>query len=152
MKQLGLALGIASILLAGNAVAKEYFKWTDDQGITHFSANPPKDRPSEAVSTYAGSSTVYNPAAATANTEEAKAEQSQLEKTKEEEQKAAAMKEEKCKRVIEQHKVLTERGRVKMVDKEGKERFLTPEEQKQKTDELQKFMDANCSGKIADKK
>jgi len=147
MKRLGLALGIAAVLLAGNAVAKEYFKWTDDKGVTHFTKTPPKDRPSESVNTYAGSSTVYDPTAATATTAEGKTEKDQLEKTKEEEQKTRAQKEEKCKRVAEQQKTLGERSRVRMVDKEGNERVLSPEEQKQKLDEMKKFIEENCSGK-----
>ena len=152
MKQFALALGISAMLLAGNAAAKEYYKWSDDNGVTHFTPAPPTDRPSEVVNTYAGSSTVYDPSAANAATTEAKTEKNQLEKTKEEEKKTASQKDEKCKKVAEQIKTLTERGRVEIVDKEGNTRVLTPDEQKQKIQEYKTYIDASCSGKTDDKK
>ena len=146
MKHVGLAFGLLAMLACGQATAKEYFKWTDDKGVTHFTTAPPKDRPSETVNTYAGSSTTYDPAAATAQSKEGQEEKSKLEKTKEDEAKAASQKEEKCKRVSDQIKVLKERDRVRMLDKEGNERVLSPEEQQAKTAELQKFFDENFAG------
>lgn len=147
MKITGKALGLALILLSGTVAAESYYKWDDDKGITHFTKAPPRDRPSEQINTYAGSSTKYDPSEAIAATTEAKNEKTQLENTKEQEAKAAALTEEKCKVVSEQLKTMNERGRIRMKNKDGTERVMTPEEQKQKIDDYNKFISENCSGK-----
>lgn len=149
MKHTGLAIGIAALLLAGPVAAKEYFKWVDDNGVTHFTNSPPKDRPSEAVNTYAGSSTKYDPSAANADSAEAKKEKELMEKSKTEESNAASMKAEKCKKVEEQKNYLVERDgtRVRMTDREGNEKVLSPEEQKAEIEKLQKFLDEQCKDK-----
>lgn len=149
MKYTGLAIGVMAVILAGPAAAKEYYKWVDDNGVTHFTNAPPKDRPSEMVNTYAGSSTKYDPSAANADTEEAKKEKALMEKSKKDDADAAAQKTEKCKKVEEQQKYLIDRDgtRVRMMDREGNERVLSPEEQKEEIDKMQKFLDEQCKEK-----
>lgn len=54
-------LVLASILLLGivtteSVTAKEFYKWVDDDGVTHYTVTAPKDRPSTRVHTRIGSS------------------------------------------------------------------------------------------------
>jgi hypothetical protein len=147
MRHAVIALGIATMLLTGTAQAKEYFKWVDKDGVTHFTVSPPKDIPAETVNTYAGSTSKYDPTEINAETEEAKKEKAQLAKDKQDEKTASSRMNEQCEMVKKQLQELKERDRVRMTDREGNERVLTPEEQKAKIDEFQNFVDKECSGK-----
>ncbi|NKI35045.1 DUF4124 domain-containing protein [Wenzhouxiangella sp. XN79A] len=48
LKIAGLALLLAA---ATSGWGQTYYKWTDDEGTTHFTASPPPDRPYETVDT-----------------------------------------------------------------------------------------------------
>lgn len=45
-------VGLAALLAASaNGWGETYYKWTDDEGTTHFTASPPLDRPYTTVNT-----------------------------------------------------------------------------------------------------
>lgn len=146
-KHLLIVAGITLTLMAGNATAKEYFKWVDDKGVTRYAEQAPVGVQAEKVNTYSGSSTTYDPNAAMATTAEAQKEQAHKEEVVARTQKLEEEEKQKCAKVSEQRKVLTERGRVRMKDKEGNERVLTPEEQAAKIQELEKYEKEMCSNK-----
>lgn len=50
------ALALALLGGAAPAVADKYYKWVDDNGVTHYGTAPPEDGGSEAVRTYGPSS------------------------------------------------------------------------------------------------
>lgn len=146
MKRTMMIAGLSLALLAGNVAAKEYFKWVDEKGVTRYAEKPPAGVQAEKVNTYAGSSSTYDPSAAIAETEEARKESEHKSQLEAKAEQMASEEEEKCNKVREQHKVLSERGRVRMKDKDGNERVLTPEEQASKIMELEKYMKDMCSG------
>ena len=49
-------LALALLGSAAPAMADKYYKWVDDNGVTHYGAAPPEDGGSEAVRTYGPSS------------------------------------------------------------------------------------------------
>ena len=49
-------LALALLGSAAPAVADKYYKWVDDNGVTHYGTAPPEDGGSEAVRTYGPSS------------------------------------------------------------------------------------------------
>ncbi len=64
--------GLALLLAASTSGwGQTYFKWTDDEGTTHFTASPPPDRPYETVNT---SISVVTPSAPSASREDAEGE------------------------------------------------------------------------------
>ena len=99
------------------------------------------------MNTYAGSSSNYDPSAAIADTDEARKEQAHKEEVESHTKKLEQEEKEKCSKVSEQRQILTERGRVRMKDKEGNERVLTPEEQAAKIAELEKYEKEMCGKK-----
>lgn len=147
MKHFGLVLGLSAILFAGNVAAKEYFKWVDDNGVTHFTIDPPKDRPSEKVNTYAGSSSSYDPNAAVSETPEAQAEREQLKNAQDSEKKRNEQTKQECDKAAEQYRLLSNGGRIRIKEKDGTERFLTPEEMTAKATETKKFLEEACKKK-----
>ncbi|MEM7053901.1 MAG: DUF4124 domain-containing protein [Pseudomonadota bacterium] len=45
------AMLLVALMLSASADAQTYFKWTDDQGTVHFTAEPPQDRAYERIDT-----------------------------------------------------------------------------------------------------
>lgn len=146
-KHLMMAAGMAVALLAGNVTATEYYKWVDDKGVTRYAEQAPVGVQAEKVNTYSGGTSKYDPNAATAVAEEARKEQAHKEEVGAHAKKLEEEEKQKCAKVTEQRKLLVERGRVRMKDKDGNERVLTPEEQAAKIVELEKYEKDMCSGK-----
>jgi hypothetical protein len=140
-----LMLGLATAMMVGGASASEYYKWVDEQGTTRYAESPPHGVVAEKINTHAGSASAYNPNNENNDTDEArkaKAHKAELEaKTKKLEDDAVT----KCKMVQDQHKTLSERGRVRVKEKDGTERMLTPEEQAAKILEMDNFLKKTCS-------
>ncbi|MCC7516705.1 MAG: DUF4124 domain-containing protein [Pseudomonadales bacterium] len=147
MRHLIITVGIAAALLSGSALAKDYFKWVDEQGVTRYAEQPPAGVQAEKVSTYGGSSTTYDPNAAVAATEEGKKEAEHKKEIEDRTKQLEKAEQEKCVKVGDQLKTLKERGRVRMRDKDGNERVLTPEEQAAKISELEKYITEVCEKK-----
>ena len=147
MKHTIIIAGITIALMAGTVSAKEYYKWVDDKGVTRYAEQAPIGIQAEKINTYSGSSTVYDPNAAAATTDEARKEQAHKKEVEDQAKKLEQEEKEKCDKVSEQRKVLVERGRVRMKDKDGNERILTPEEQAAKIVELEKYEKEMCGKK-----
>ena len=147
MKRALIIASLAIAFIASPVFAKDYYKWVDEGGITRYAEQPPVDVKAEKVSTYGGSSTIYNPNAAIADTEEGKKEQAHKKEMEDKTKQLEKQEQEKCGKVEAQLKTLKERGRVRMVDKDGKERVLTPEEQAAKVLELEKYIKETCEKK-----
>jgi hypothetical protein len=63
--------GLALLLAASTSGwGQTYYKWTDDEGTTHFTASPPTDRPYETVNTSISVVTPSTPASAEADSDE----------------------------------------------------------------------------------
>lgn len=147
MKKTMIIAGIAMALMAGSVTAKEYFKWVDESGVTRYAETPPAGVQAEKVNTYAGSSSAYDPAATNAATAESQQEQQHKAEVDARSKQLEQEEKEKCEKVSAQHKLLSERGRVRMKDKDGNERVLTPEEQSAKVMELEKYLKEMCGSK-----
>ena len=56
MTKFSLLLGSALLILASASSAAKFYKWVDDQGVTHYGANPPQGTTSSEVNTRANAS------------------------------------------------------------------------------------------------
>ncbi|HSC76784.1 MAG TPA: DUF4124 domain-containing protein [Pseudomonadales bacterium] len=147
MKHVMIVTGLATALVAGNVAATEYYKWVDDKGVTRYAEQPPVGIKAEKVNTYSGGSSKYDPNAANAIAEEERKEQEHKEQVGARAKQLEEEEKQKCAKIAEQRKVLTERGRVRMRDKDGNERVLTQEEQAAKIIELEKYEKEMCNKK-----
>jgi hypothetical protein len=146
-KHILIAAGIAVALMAGSVSATEYYKWVDDKGVTRYAEQAPVGIKAEKVNTYSGGASKYDPNAANAVAEEERKAQAHKDEVAGRTKKLEDQEKEKCAKVAEQRKVLTERGRVRMKDKDGNERVLTEEEQAAKIMELEKYEKEMCTKK-----
>lgn len=147
MKHTLIIISLAMTVIASSAFAKDYYKWVDENGITQYAEQPPLGVKAEKVSTYGGSSTAYDPNAAIANSDEGKQEATHKKELEDQAQQLEKQEQAKCEQVNSQLKTLKERGRVRMVDKDGNERVLSPEEQAAKVAELEKYVKDTCEKK-----
>ena len=56
MNKFSLLLGSLLLILASASSAAKFYKWVDDQGVTHYGANPPQGTTSSEVNTRANAS------------------------------------------------------------------------------------------------
>lgn len=146
---LRIAALIALALGASTAEAAKFYKWTDEQGATHYTADPPPPgaKSSEVrVKAKPGAATPATPAAA-ATTGKAKADDKA--KAKGQEQKADASKgpeqyAEKCKGLRANLQAMEEHGRVKEMTASGEARVLTDDEKNARLDETRREIKAFC--------
>lgn len=150
-----LAAFLAALALGNTAQAAQFYKWTDEQGATHYTETPPpasagkasevkvrtklpsgaqaaqpKDAAEKAAKPAAGKKDEKAPAAAKTG-----------DKSQAPEQYA-----EKCKTLKSNLDAMQSHGRVRETDAEGNVRALTDEEKQQRMDETQREIKAYCEG------
>lgn len=151
MTTTGAAL-LGALLMASVAAAAQFYKWTDEQGVTHYSEDPP---PKSAT----GTSEVKVQTRLPSDSDEAvsnlqkqrdetlKASDKAKEdatKSKVDVSKAPEKYAEKCKTLQANLQAMQEHGRVKETDDKGEVRVLTDEEKNNRMDETQRQIKAFC--------
>ncbi len=146
----GAALAIC-LTLAAPAQASSFYKWVDENGVTHYSARPPEDRPSQEVDVRTGETRESGddpqqaePALATeedeAGDEELKQELAQ------EKERIEQQNQENCEIARRNQFNLKHRDRIRITDEDtGEERYLTPEELEEWRERTEKEIEEYCS-------
>lgn len=118
-------LALLALVLSPNALSKDFYKWQDEQGVTHYSAHPPRgDKASTKIR-----ATNIKGKAAPAKSSAPKNEAPAATKPTSVEKAASKKDPQACKRARTNLKTLQEHGRVRV--KEGDDyRFLSDEEHK----------------------
>ncbi len=139
MKVFALTLSFSCYLLAINhalAAPDKVYKWTDEKGQVHYSERPPLGTQTEVVKPQIGRSDPVSYETVTA------------EKAKEDKKagtdKNALKDPERCdaaRKNLDTHKTY---ARIKFKGDDGQYRFLTPDEQQQKTNEASKAIEESC--------
>ncbi|BFM14351.1 DUF4124 domain-containing protein [Maricurvus nonylphenolicus] len=137
------ALATSICLLASNSshAAKEYYKWVDENGVTHYTAHPPGERKSTKVRT-----TNLKPSSSSTATAQPSTDNSGDKDTT----AAPAPKEEApkkdpalCKQAKENLKIMKENSRIKVKDGDDY-RFLADDEIKKRKEEADKIVKDHC--------
>lgn len=123
-----------SLAMSPSAVSKDFYRWTDANGTTHYTLHPPKGKESEKVHTMGGKSKSFNskPSATAAAKPEEPTEQavdSEPEETPPDTPQQIAQKKENCERAKNNIKALQEKARVRIKDGDNY-RFLGEDEVK----------------------
>ncbi len=137
------AIALAPALSSGASV----YKWTDDEGVTHFGDRQPTGREAESVKIRSGTSTKVGQSSSPQDKVDAinKREQSAAEKEKLTAQEEAQRKqrEANCETARNNLNILNSNARIK-VEEDGEQRFLSPEEIEEQRQRFQEIADANC--------
>ncbi len=160
-----LAAFLTTMLLAATAGAAQFYKWTDDQGVTHYSEEAPPASAGKASEVKVR--TKLPSGAREAMDNQQKAGSDALKKDAANKDKSAGKKDEKpqsaanapkddaktpeqyaekCKQLKENLATLQSRGRVREAEPDGSVRALSDEEKQQRQDETQRQIKAFCEG------
>ncbi len=143
-----LAAFLGTLLLASPAMAQIY-KWTDEKGVTHYSADPPPANASNASQVKVQTRLPSDSEAATQNLEKQRAESRKAAEAGGEKPTTPAKQPpekyaERCKNLQENLKTMQEHARIKLTDEKGEVRMLTDEEKQAKLDDTQRQIKAFC--------
>ena len=124
-------------LLSLNATAKDFYKWTDENGVTHYGDVPAKNaKDAHKIKTYTGAGKPANYKAAPTKAEQAK---ESLTATKEPQKNPSV-----CKNAKSNLKILEENARVKTKNESGEMVILGEDEKQAKIKEAQKLIKKHC--------
>jgi hypothetical protein len=151
MKKTALFLSIATAVLVGHAAyAEDYYRWTDETG-THYAETPPIGVVAEKVKSNGSVSGEYDPNKEVEKTKEGLAErqkqQDHAKEVEEAQKKKAEELDKKCKAASTQQKTLSDKHRVRVMNPDGTEGWLTEEQRLAKLQETETFFNTNCQGK-----
>lgn len=132
---------LCALLVAAPAAARTYYKWTDDNGTVHFTAEPPNDRDYESINTsgqVTGSSQPAPPAAPQAREG---AEDVQMPRQAAPDPEVVAA---RCQQARENLFWLQSKRRIVIENDDGSETFIDADEQQRLIDENQALIDEWC--------
>lgn len=133
-----LILSLLGLLASSQALTapEKVYKWTDEKGQVHYSERPPFGTQAEAIKPETGHSEPVN-YGATAD-----------DKTKEEKTADTGKKglkdPERCDAARKNLDTLKTYARIRIKGEDGQLRYLTPDEQQQKTNEAAKAIEESC--------
>jgi hypothetical protein len=143
-----LALVACIAVIPALATAKSVYKWTDENGVTHYGDRQPMGSQAESVSirTGKGSSSGNNSMSPQQQAQRIDEQQSENQAKKEmtaadearQKQRAA-----NCETARSNLALIASGSRIKMQDN-GEERYLTPEEIQEKKAQFREIADLNC--------
>lgn len=150
-KALKVAAVAACCLSSSYVVAAKYYKWVDEKGVTHYSAQPPASGEGEVIKVKSGASSDKDAAMKRLEERRSRLQQDAKDranpKTDEQaevDKKNADIVKKNCKAYRKNLKVMTENSRVRMMDKNGEARVLPEEERQQKMQDAKKYIADNC--------
>lgn len=118
-----IGLGFILLCLSGQTLAKEFYKWEDEEGVTHYSSQPSKTHKSVKVH----ASNIKGDPEAAQRQQEANSSPQENSNSETAENKAYEKDPERCAAAQKNKKTLEENARIRI--KEGGEyRYLTQEE------------------------
>jgi hypothetical protein len=143
-----LALTVIIMALPGFAMGQSVYKWTDENGVTHFGDRQPTGKQSESVSIRTGkpsgtSSSVNSPQQKVQQMDEQEAESAQREKVSAAEEARQKQRAANCKTAQNNLSLLRSGSRIK-VEENGEERYLTPEEISEKQEQFEEIAEVSC--------
>lgn len=140
------ALFAAGILSAPAAMSKNFYKWVDESGATHYSERKPTGQEAETVAIRGGRTTAADEESSA--TPEATTEATREAAPQVPPQAAAPLPDlkdpERCQAARENMQTLSTYARIRVQGDDGEMRYLTPEEKQEKMTESQNAVNEAC--------
>lgn len=150
---------LGSLSLSTVAAADQFYKWTDAQGATHYTVEPPPKTAASAAEVKISTKVPSGSSAAASNLEKQRGDAAKklvdkaLGKDKDGKTDPAAAKTdgkvpaeyaERCKTLQGNLQAMQEHGRVKMTNEKGEVTYLSDEEKQKQMDDTQRQIKAFC--------
>jgi hypothetical protein len=141
-------LTLAALLTATPvmALAASVYKWTDEDGVTHFGDRQPTGQQAESVNIRTGKSSGDNrmsPQERVEELESREAEENQQRQESAVEQARRKQREANCETARTNLTVIQQNSRIR-IEEEGEQRYLTPEEIEEKKQQFEEIAEKNC--------
>ena len=134
---------IAGLISVPAYAAKNYYKWTDANGVTHYSARKPTDANAEVISVSTGLPRDDNGQPVQVEDEgQGTAAEGQTQTAQ-----AAAVDNkdpERCEAAKNNLKIINENARIRERAEDGSTRYLTPEEIEERKQRAEKIIEESC--------
>lgn len=139
-------LALAGLLMSTLAGADTVYKWVDDEGVTHFSAHPPKNRQSDQMRTKTGHSEPVDYSRRFRAEDDGERDQTDSQNQTAANQAGPSQEEldEACE-AARQNLALVERGgRIAVKDENGERRYLDQDEIDERAEQARRIRDRAC--------
>jgi len=142
-------LTLAIILAAAPfaASAASVYKWTDEQGVTHFGDRQPTGQQAERVNVRSGTSSGgqqgQSPQEQLEDLEARQADEAEKREESAVEEARRKQREANCATARSNLKILDRNSRIR-VEEDGEQRYLSPEEIDEQRQKFQEIADENC--------
>ena len=140
---------LSVLSLSALSVSAEIYKWTDEDGVTHYGQKPPTEQAAESFRLPSSVSSQSQSADETETAEELKESEDTPGQTEAEKrvnkQKEIQAKKQNCENARAALQELKNRPRMQYINDDGERAFFTDEERQKKIDEAQDIADRNCN-------
>ncbi|PAV25174.1 DUF4124 domain-containing protein [Tamilnaduibacter salinus] len=149
MKPILLTMTAVFLMFSGHAAAESVYKWTDEDGVTHFGDRQPSGQQSESVDVKTGTS--QSPGNRTSATEqvealnEEKAREQEQQKQSRAEEARRKQQQKNCEIARENLNTLNTYSRIRVQGEDGEQRYLTPEEIEERKAKFQAVVEDSCN-------
>ncbi len=131
LRTLKLAVMAIAVFYASAITAGEYYRWMDEQGVTHYGSTPPQGVDAELVSTYDD-----------APTKEPKSSENDIQR---QQQAMRNQREQECASEKSRLSTLKTSGtRIRMRQEDGSSRYLTADEIQKEIEQSEQFIKEAC--------
>jgi hypothetical protein len=143
MKQfLTIGLWLMAVTLVAPAQAQtqadKIYRWIDDEGVTHYTAHPPRGRNSTQIRSRTGHSEPVNYGTPGAGDQAAGPTTPQVEAVE------SARDQERCAAARQNLETLQSMARIRVMGEDGEYRYLDDEERQQRALDSQRVVDETC--------
>lgn len=146
MNRKNLTLAVLLAATPSMAFAASVYKWTDEDGVTHFGDRQPAGQQAESVSVRTGkssSNTRMSPQEQLERLETREAEESEQRQESAVEEARRKQREANCETARTNLTLIQQNNRIR-IEEEGELRYLTPEEIDEKKQQFEKIAEENC--------
>lgn len=145
----GVVLGVMGLSLSTQAWAGKFYKWVDEQGTTHYSAQPPREKPSQQIDINVNRSSDANADGETSKAAPAQQpapdqQMSDSERIAEIERRSREAVAKNCEIMRKNLETLSQHARVRSVGEDGEVRMLGEDERQARIKKAQDYISANC--------
>lgn len=139
-----------ALLLSPASYAGKFYKWVDNEGVTHYGESPPDTETAAVVNVKTGASSDQKQAIEQLEAKRKAAQEAsnatQDDEESEIEKENRKIMENNCKIQRQNLSQLKANRRIKVTDDNGEIRYLDDEEIQSRMKEIQQYIDENCKG------